>query len=345
MSYRQELSFGLDIGDRSLKVLQLRLRHAIPTVAGFSELEIPPGLVSSGEILREGELVNAIKTVLKKSRIAARRVVIALPETKTFLKIIDVPLMTALPLAALTEAEMEKHLPFENNEVWWDFMPLRTFDTHVQVLLGASPRPLVNSYSRLCVQSGLTPIILDLEPLAIARGIMDGKASVGCQLICDLGATKSTLIVATDSAVVATADGRLSADKLTESLATGLKVDKNAAEEIKKKYGVSEGPPPYLDIVKDYCALLLRRMRDIIDHAHNESACPSFTEIILTGGGALLKGLPELLTTALKLPVRLGQPGLNRAAKSAQFFQGQTGIRFVTAYGLARAALEFDQTN
>lgn len=343
MSYKKELSFGLDIGDRSLKVLQFRVRKNKTYLEAFSELALPPGLIVDGEILKPDEVAISIKKILQQAHIGGENVITALPEAKTFIKILEIPKHKSIPLAKRVADELERHLPYELDQVWWDMAPIKEQETKTMVLTGAAPRDLVNSYTNLLSGLGLTLLLLDLEPLAIARAAISANKDTGCSLIADLGGSKSTLIVAVKDTVISTADARSSGSELTVLIAKNMKVEEKAAEEMKRKYGLTHTAADYSAVLKEYTDRLASRIQEIFSFSlTHEAFCPAVSQILLSGGGALLKGLPEALEKNLKIPVRIADPWINARDDIAGKIGKETGIRFVTAAGLALSALNYD---
>ena len=333
---RKEISFGLDIGDQSLKVLQLQAHHNKPRLKGFAEITLPPGLIQGGEILKPEEVAKHINSALQQAHIFARHTVVALPEAKTFIKLLNIQTHDTTPITQLIQEELTHHLPFEIDEVWWDFKIIKQQETNLLALVGAAPKQLINTYIKLLDLAGLIPVALDLEPLAIARAlIIEGSAST-CTMIADLGATKSTLIVANQNSIIATADGHSTGNQLTEQLAKKLAIDSADAQQMKHKFGLADGSPEYLAVVKEYTDSLINRIKATIDftHTHNPDY-PAISEITLSGGGSLLKKLPETLSTALKIPARIANPWVNT----------KLGPNSTTACGLALTALGYDHTN
>lgn len=346
MSYQRELSFGLDIGDHSVKVLQLHIHKKKVHLAGFAEVRLPAGILQNGEIIKMRELAAYIKTALQTARISARRVVTGLPETKTFLKVIRIESGGVLSLENKVETELQKHLPFELNEVWWDFAVTKSTETERNILAGAAPRTLVTSYTDLLDQAGLAPAILSLEPLATAHALIKDSSPQSCTMIVDLGGAKSTLIMATSETVLSTADGRSAGDELSRHIGDALRLDIPAAEEMKQKYGIIDGAKEYRTIVENYAAGLAARIHEVLSIALNhDHFCPAVSEILLTGGGALLKGLPEFLSRDLKIPTRLANTWVNVPSEIGTQVGDTLAPRFATACGFARMALTIDHSS
>lgn len=348
MSYKKELSFGLDIGDRSLKILQFVSAKKVLRVEGFAEVMIPPNVIENGIIKDSPALASYIRTLIKQAGTVAQQVVLALPERKTFLKFIRLNHNSKMPLRPQIEQELAHHLPYEIGEVFWDHCVIEDRNGTLAVLAGAAPKKIVNAYVDCIQRAKLTPILLDVEPLAIARAAINAKNPESCTLLVDLGGTKSTLVLADSRTVFATTDARSAGEDLTAAIAEGLQVEKKAAEELKIKHGLGlgatkGGPEQYLKLTQRYAKNLTERISQFIGFSlKHESLCQGISQILLSGGGALLAGLPPYLSNNLKIPVSLADPWIQLDETVKKSIDIQTRLRFTTATGLALKALEFD---
>lgn len=345
MSYRKELTFGLDIGDRSLKVLQLHHRRSTIERSAFSEFELTGGLTKDGTILNEEALSMAIKEAVRLARVQARNVISALPEARTFLKLLLLQKQGETPLRELIAQGLERHIPFSLDEIWWDFRIVSEQETSFSALVGAAPKALVAAYCNLLLRAGLTPVSLDLEPLACTRALMNASYNGQCVLIADLGATKSTLMTATPETILFTADGGISGDALTALIASSLAIDASVAEEMKKKYGLSKegAPPAYHTVLNNYGVQLADTIKRMIHFsAETFPLFPPVSLVLLTGGSALLKELPQYLTNALTIKVMVGNPWSTIQSQHRPDLPAESALRFTTVCGLALTALNFE---
>ena len=175
--------------------------------------------------------------------------------------------------------------------------------------------------------------------------IADDDADTGAALI-DLGAGTTTIGVFS-SGRFTYADGfAMGGNHVTMDLARGLNARISDAERIKTFYGSvlaesderdmitvpavndddREGPrlvsrASLVRIIKPRVEEILEMVRDRL--AASPFASEPRAHVILTGGGSLLTGLPELAAQILNRPVRVGRPlgmaGLPEAAKGPAF--------------------------
>jgi type IV pilus assembly protein PilM len=348
-------AFGLDISDLSLKFLMLRKRGKKFSVVSFGESQIEPGIVEGGEVKDEEKLAKIVKEATKK--VKTKYVVACLPEEKAFLQVIKMPIMSEEDLKSAIVFEAENYIPLPVSEVYLDcevVPPVYNHLDHLDVLLAAIPKKTVDSYLRVLKKAGLKPIAFEIESLAIARALIKDQTTTYPVLIIDLGATRSSFIIFAGKSVRFTTSIPVSGIHFTELIAKNLKISFEKAEKLKIIHGLKEGMKIKLGEKttlektkgKIFEALipalvdLVQQIKKYIDyyqaHAYLSGLPPDgkrIHKLILSGGGANLKGLKEFLELELKIPVEVGNPWINIG--EVKNFPKEKSLSFTTAIGLA----------
>lgn len=335
LNHQNDHILGLDIGARSIKMVESRLERGKMEILRFGEAPLAAEIIENGEIRNPEALSQNLKNALKNLKISAKQVVASLPESKTFVTLLHLKEESS-PMPARVQAEIERQIPFELREVYWDWKIAAREPLSVAVLVGAAPKILADSYAAFLENSGLTVLSLEPEPLAIARATVGDLPPANCTLIADLGAMKSTLIITSFNAVVSTADAKSSSEALTNQIAQLLKIEPPAAETLKRDHGLQNGPPEYKSAVEKYANNLAHRIQEMMNITlSGAQVCSGVMEILLVGGGALLAGLPEFLSNILKIPVRHANPLIHFDTGKSVNISPAVSIRLATACGLA----------
>ena len=348
-------AFGLDISDLSLRFLMLRKRGKKFSVVSFGESQIEPGIIEGGEVKDEEKLAKIVKEATKK--VKTKYVVACLPEEKAFLQVIKMPIMSEEDLKSAIVFEAENYIPLPVNEVYLDceiVPPVYNHLKHLDVLLAAIPKRTVDPYLRALKKAGLKPIAFEIESLAIARALIKNQTTTYSVLIIDLGATRTSFIIFAGKSVRFTTSIPISGIHFTELIAKNLKISFEKAEKLKIVHGLKEGlkiklgEKTTLEKVKGkiFEALipalvdLVQQIKKYIDyyqaHAYLSGLPPNgkrIHKLILSGGGANLKGLKEFLELELKIPVEIGNPWINIG--EVKNFPKEKSLSFTTAIGLA----------
>lgn len=363
--------FGLDISDLSLKITKLKRKKTFFDLAFFGESEIRPGIIKEGEIKDEKKLIEAIEQALKASggRRLGKYVVASLPEEKAFLQVIQLPRMSEDDLKSAVVFEAENYIPLPIDQAYLDYeviTPLHNHLDHLDILLAALPKKIVDSYAACLRAAGLVPKSLEIESLAIARALVGQEKSVRPLLLIDLGATRTSFIVFAGHSIRFTSSIPVSGKHFTQIIAKSLGVKEGEAERLKVKYGleekvklkIEEGTekgdgksvlekergkifeslvPALVDLVQQ-----IKKHLDFYQthssHEHLGSNSTEISKILFCGGGANLKGLAELLALELKLPVELGNPWSNilkEGQRSVKDLSPEKSLSFTTSLGLA----------
>jgi type IV pilus assembly protein PilM len=366
-------AFGLDISDLSLKIVKLKKRGKFFDLASFGEEKIEPGIIKGGEVKDEKRLAEIIREAVKKvkgERLKTKYVIASLPEEKAFLQVIRMPKMPEEDLKSAVVYQAESYIPLPIEEVYLDSKivpPVYDHLDHFDVLMAALPKKTVDPYLSSLKSAGLQPLTFEIESIAIARALIKDEAIPYPVLIIDLGATRTSFIIFAGRAVRFTSSIPISSQGFSELISKTLGVDFLEAERLKIRYGLEEKvklkilekkTERWKERGKIFEALipalvdLTQQIKNYLDYYESHalvSGLPSdgrkVRKILLCGGGANLKGLIELLTVELKLPIEIGNPWVNilkNPDKGSQKLPLEKSLAYVTALGLALGGKKYD---
>ena len=364
-------AFGLDISDFSLKIVKLKKRGKFLTMASFLEQEIASGMIKEGEIKDGDGLAKIIKEALPKvkgQKLRTKYVVASLPEEKAFLQVIQLPKMPQEDLKSAVIYEAENYVPLPIEEVYLDSQivpPLHDHLDHLDVLIAALPKKIVDPYLACLKRAGLYPMALEIESLAIARALIKKEISPFPTLLIDLGASRTSFIIFSGYSLRFTSSIPVSSKQFTESISKTLNVDSKKSEELKIKYGLNAEEKVILrkktkdhqfdkEIVgnKRIFEALIPPLTDLVEqikkclsfyqthafHEHLSDGKKEVEKIFISGGGANLKGLSDFLSGELKIPVALANPWINilpEPLKEVPQLSFEESLKYTTTLGLA----------
>ncbi len=364
-------AFGLDISDLSLKIVSFEKKRDKLKLSSFGEKEIEPGIIIGGLVVKESELAeNIVKAVegVSGKKLKTKYVIASLPEEKAFFQVIQVPLMEKEDLKSAIIYEAENYIPMPIEKVYLDFqiIPSKENSKHLNVLISAIPKNTVDSYLTSLKLAGLKPVALEVESLAIARSLIKDELTTEPTLIIDLGATRTSFIIYSNHSLRFTSSIKVSSADFTKIISKNLGIETAEAEKLKIKYGLEKGVrlkngdsvnmetkketnagrkrseifEALIPVLVDLTQQIKKHLRYYQSHtsrAQVGSKEEGVSKILLCGGGSSLKGLPELLSQELKLPVELGNPWTNvslKENKSKPKLSLENSLRYTTAIGL-----------
>ncbi len=179
-------------------------------------------------------------------------------------------------------------------------------------------------------KAGMEINSLILEPLASAAAVLtDDEKEAGVALV-DIGGGTTDIAVYYDDIIRHTAVIPYGGNVVTTDIKEGCAILQRQAETLKIQYGSALGEMAVEDRVvtipgisgrepkeitfKNLAFIIQARMEEIIDAVTFEIENSGYFEklsagIVITGGGALLKHLPQLIKFKTGMDVRIGYPG------------------------------------
>ncbi len=347
--------FGIDINDLSLRIAKLKKVGKVFKLVSFNEAEIKPGIVKEGAIQDEASLVKIIKdacAAVKGKKLGTKYVAVSLPEEKSFSQVIQMPRMTHEELTTAVPFEAENYIPLPIDKVYLDFQVIDEHSdqkqiNHLDLMINVMPKNIVDGYVSCFKKAGLRPCVLEVESQAIVRALLKIEKSMPSTVFVDFGQTKTSFIIFSGNSIRFTCTIPISSQQLTRAVADGLGIDFSKAEELKIKRGITTQK----DDKEDVAGLISPILSDLVEqikkyinfyqgHVSHEyfPSDGKIDKIILCGGGANLKELPDFISKKLKIQVELGNPFANIASQktnsSKSIPQGKV-ISYATALGLA----------
>ena len=348
-------AFGVDISDLSVKMAQLKSARDGFKLGAFAQIALAKGVVRKGQIQKQDDLVAALKKgmqALRRKGATTNYIVASLPEQKAFLQIIQLPKMREEEVGQAVRFEAENYIPYPLDTVYLDHAiipPFHNHVDHVDVLLASLPKEAVDPYVTAFEQAGLIPVALEIESLALSRALIEKQVSPVPVLIIDLGAVGTNVCIFSGHSLRLTASLSVSASTLSYAIQEALGVSEEKAEELKLAHGVLDTEHPMGKKVRNALLGPLQEFVTEIEkyleyheshtlHQHLGIAQKKIKKIMLCGGGANLRGLPDFLTKELKTEVVVGNPWVNILSSRSREIPDLSfadSLRYTTALGLA----------
>ncbi|MBI4652682.1 type IV pilus assembly protein PilM [Candidatus Kuenenbacteria bacterium] len=311
--FSSQPAFGLDISDLSLKLIQLRKFRNEIKLHSSNEMPVPAGYIVSGVIKKPKEVVELIQKTIKTSlgnKILTSNVVVSLPETKTFIKLIEIFQTENKKFKEVIKEEIGRHIPLTDEEIYFDWQIIQKItknnEQKIQILIGAAPKNIVDFYTDILKKAGLMPQAFEIEACAIVRDLIQEKNN-SPRIILDLGASCSSLIIYNNGTIQFSISIPLSGEKITEKIAEKLKITLIQAEKAKKICGFDEKKCEGItkEILAEYLFELSEEIKKILMfHKTYFAFQGTFKEMLLCGGASNLIGLDVYLSEQLGLEVK-----------------------------------------
>jgi type IV pilus assembly protein PilM len=240
---------GVDIGSQQIKVIEVRGAGPALTVTGLGIMNTPPGAVINGLIADPKALGAAIKQLMQKSGVRPGKTVSSVAGADgVVVRVIEMPAMTPAELKEAIKWEVERSIPFPINDVEMDYQALE-FPTvtdpaappNMEVLFAAARRDMVSAHLDTLTAAGLNPSIVDIEPLAVGRSLIDlsKRGLIGKNVvIVNIGAALTEVCVFKGGMLRFPRTIPIAGDSFTRAISDQLGIPMDAAEDEKRQNGM-----------------------------------------------------------------------------------------------------------
>jgi type IV pilus assembly protein PilM len=324
---------GIDISANGIRAAELDgALKARPTLVRYGSVALPPGAVSKGEVVESRTVATALKRLWATSGFSTKDVVLGVGNSRVLARELSVPKMSLDHIRESLPFHVQDMLPFPAKDAILDFYPIaETSDASgamVTGLLVAALKSAVVGNVNAAKLAGLNTINVDLIPFALSRILLRGSRLSGTTAMIDVGATSTTVVVSTNGVPQFVRVIPSGGDDLTAALSARLQIPLESAERTKRSLGLTSQPQVADDrnassVMFELTGQLITSLRDTLTYFTGSRPGESIGRVVLTGGGASLRGFREALGDYTRLPVTIGDPlesiGIGRQAdKSIQ---------------------------
>jgi len=337
-------TFALDLSDLSVKTFQIEKKGSSDVIRSYCSLDLPEGYIVDGRIVEKKNVAEMIKKAVKQAgpkKINTNKVICSLPESKAFLRKINIPEMNESEAKEAVRWEIEASIPLPCDQVYYDWQFLDARDGKRNVLTVAVSKDIVDGLMEVLSMAGLDAYGLEIESIASARSLIPREASSqDIFLIVDLGALRTSFIISEGNMPYFTSSIPFSSQGITDSISKMFKVGQKEAENIKKTQGIEHSieNSSIFNSIKDILENLSVEIEKTIDFYSSVSQKGSVgvDKIIICGGGANLRGLVPYLTARLSKEVMVGDPWVNlNMGNRLPIISKEESVSYATAIGLA----------
>jgi type IV pilus assembly protein PilM len=317
--FRRKTFVGIDLGHHTIKAVQLDLTAASWRMSRVQSAPTPPESVKDGVVVDPESCALAIRQLLKRGRFAATSAIISVAGGSVVVRTVRIPKMPEATLRKSIRFEAGRYVPTSVEDSFIEFDILGdSGDGHMDVMIVAAPRDIVESRVRTCALAGLEVEIVDIEPFAVYRSLIEadpnGDWAARTFALVDIGAATTNLSVISKGHFAMTRTIPQGGHVLTEALKSYFKLSSEDAEagkaqidltELLRTTGPSENPP--LRVLQPHVDDLVREIRRSMNYYQSQQTGSAGNDpvsaVVVCGGGAKLPGLPEYLRHKLGLEV------------------------------------------
>jgi len=282
---------------------------------------------------------------------------VAVPVQSSLIFTIELPAQVKPEeMFSVVTTEARKYIPVPITEVSLDYFILpekapsfeemnnpdlpKTQISQKRVLVVATQNDVIAKYRSISSQAVLEVGFFEIEIFSSIRSNFEHELSL--VLLMDFGASRTKISLVEFGMVKAyhTID-RGGAD-ITDSIAKSLSIPFTQAEKMKREFGLLENPSEktLLSIIKLHADYIFSETNNVL-LGYEKKYNRTISKVILTGGGSVMKGLPEAAASNFQAEIEIGHP-FSKVGTPAFLEKVLTamGPEFAVALGLALRKLQ-----
>ncbi len=352
---------SIDVGSTSLKLCCGALTPNGFIVERLVETPLPPNTVREGLILEPETVARALRATLRGAGIRQRSALVAVGGPQATARPVRLPPMTPEVLRKSIQFEAARYLPSAAEEHLIGFEILHSAEDHLEVLLVAAPRSVIDSVIDALEGAGVEPEFIEIQPFACLRTVhaLWQEAMPPVFGLIDIGGSHTQISVVRRGTLALTRYIPIAGETLTAALKGYFHFSDEEVNQIKRALNLEEllqtGTPqenPPLRLVQPILDELIREIRRSLNYYQSQVQASKAHEgrierLVLTGGGARMHGVAPYFEHRLGIPTQVFNPFEGDSAllqmERVHPEQREGGMQWVVVLGVALAPLEARQ--
>jgi len=311
---KAQAAYGLDIGTHSVKLVKISGQgEGKRQLLAFGSKELPNGAIVEKDIKDREGLIYTLQTLVEEVALEALDVVINVAGHKVFTDRIHV--VTGGKKMKMEDAvlmEAEQRIPTGTSGIVLDYYSLGKTDSGKKedLILVAVRRELVEEYFGIVRDAGLDPIIMDIDFFANynAFEFNYGFPEEGSLVLANIGHTLTNLTFIIDGRYYTVRDVSSGAREIWNSLQTELRLSADDLNDLIKGDFPIEDDTPYRQAIINAVDELKLGLDVAFGYIENVTGGIKVEQMFLSGGGALIRDVPDALASKLAVQVEVVNP-------------------------------------
>lgn len=302
---------GIDISPTYIKLMSVDMRKWL--VTSYGSINVDPQKLQESLGGDATYLTEMIKQLMSKNligRLPSDYAMVSIPTNRTYSRSISIPIETAKKMDAAVQLEAEQYIPVPLSELNLSYEVIEKTAKHVDVLMSAAPKKIVDNVASACEAAGLT--VLGVEPSisSVSRLINLTEEGHLPTIIVDIGAAITDVAIL-HKKIRATGGVQVGGNTFTFDISKKLATSLENAHQLKVLNGLNVSPKQakIRAALKPSLDQIVAEIRKIIRY-YNEriEGSQKIEQVILVGGGSNIPGLSDYFTNELTLAVRVASP-------------------------------------
>ena len=333
---------GLDIGHSHLSAVRIKNN----TVVEVGEYPLARGIIDKGQVKDVASLAETIKRFWSDMGLKSKKVQFSICTPKAVVTLLNTPILDSEDeLRQVVRFNIADRLSYDAEEAVIDYTVAEdeaVIRDRNRLIVAAAPKSVVNGYIAAVRRAKLDIVGIQLIPFVLPQSVKTSDQGAGqdsIDIICHMGSDITSIGIVHKRDCLFARFSTMAGQTITDKIQEGIKVPIEEAERLKCALGLSETPKDDKEskaqsITSGMVDTLGQEIHETVAYYQEQEENTSYpvAQLILSGGGAYLKGLPQYLEAILGTPVRLAEPKADLAVHEQEYYG-----RWALAYGLSRS--------
>jgi len=311
---RKKGVIGLDIGSSSIKLVELGESKSAYKLQNLGIAPLPPEAIVDGALMDSVTIIDAIRELIANTKARTKDVITSVSGHSVIVKKITLPLMSDSELEESIQWEAERYIPFDINEVNIDFQIFGSNSENPEVMdvvLVAAKKDIINDYVSVIIESGLNPVIIDVDAFAIENMLsvnyeMEKDETVA---MANVGASITNMNILKNNMTAFTRDIFKGGNQITEEIQRQLHIDYDEAEKIKVGSKIDAASHSIIqEVLRSASESLAIEIGNSIEFFQSTTTYEKISKLYLSGGGSKIKDFDIVLQQQIGIPVEIVNP-------------------------------------
>ena len=325
---KKEGILGLDIGSHLVNVVELHQGEEEFELSNLGVAQLFQATEDSGKLQYSKLVVETIQSLLNSTGIEIREVAIAMSSREVIVKRIEMDRMSEDEVRQVIKWEAEQHIPFNIDDVYIDFHIFNSGGEgdQMDVLLVAGKKMNVESRVDLALASGLEPIVVDVDAFALQNAFELNYPEALGEVVCllNIGRDMTVISLVRERVPLFIRDipfgNKVFVDKLRKGLAISTEDAESYIMGILPEGVQGEEIQPLISSGAEDLIVGMTRTFSYLKTVGGEEK-PK--RVYLSGGGARVPGLVDVLEERLSVPLEIANP-LRRLQVREDLLEGES---------------------
>ena len=301
---------GLDIGSSSIKAFQVTETRKGFELLKFTIKDVLPDSIVDGAIMDSASVVQVINEILKELKVKKLNACTSISGHSVIVKKISVTKMAETELRDAISLEAEQYIPFDIDDVNIDFQIIgdsKTTEGQMEIILVAAKKEQINDYSNLIRETGLLPVIVDLDAFALQNcyEVNYEEEPEKTIALVNIGASSININILKNRISAFVRDIPLGGKQYTEAIQKEMQLSFAEAEKLKKFIAPQRQVPSEVEcILNGVSDEICQEIKRSFDFFRTQTQEVGVDKIYLSGGSSKIPGFDKLLAERTGMEVK-----------------------------------------